>query len=60
MTKQEELLEYLDADLLHTLLFEYLGETLEWHPDIEYIGINKDDMIEALGELERRTKITIT
>ena len=60
MTKQEELLEYLDADLLHTLLFEYLGETLEWHPDIEAMGITQYDIIGALGELERRTKITIT
>lgn len=60
MTKKEELREYLfDKGLLKDILFEYLSDSLEWHPDIEQIGVTQDEIIEVLADLESKLSIKI-
>ena len=50
MTAREQLVEYLlDEGLLKQILFEYLDETLYWHPDVEHI------FDEAGEELDQET-----
>lgn len=59
-TGKEKLAEYLsDEGLLKDILFEYLADSLEWHPDVEDFGLTQDEIIEVLGDIERKTIIKL-